>query len=113
MLDWRACLYPEIRRVSERDRDRVWRLASHENFRPGEIILIGAALGAAAVGVKYLAIRSHVANAFLTFCADFIVAAVIMVVVAGPAYYRRTKRGLARALEQRLSNRSTEKDNRY
>ncbi len=97
MTDWRVWLYPELKDVSERDRDRIWRLAKEESFRPGEHILILASVGAAAVVVRYAGLRSLLGNAFLGFAADFIVAGIVLIIIAGPAYWRRTKRGLAAA----------------
>lgn len=97
MTDWRLWLYSELRDVPERDRDRIWRLAKEESFRPGENILILASVGAAAVAVRYAGFSSLLGNAFLGFTADFIAAGIVLIVIAGPVYWRRTKRGLAAA----------------
>lgn len=101
MTDWRLRLYPELGSVLERDRDRIWRLAKEESFRPAENILILASIGAAAVVVRYAGFRSLLGSAFVGFAADFIVAGIVLIVIAGPVYWRRTKRGLAAASKNR------------
>jgi len=101
MTDWHLWLYPKFKDVPERDRDRIWRLAKEESFRADENILILAGVAAAAVVVRYAGFRSLFENAFLGFAADFVVAGIVLIVIAGPAYWRRTKRGLAAALKDR------------
>lgn len=101
MTDWRLRLYPELRNVPERERDRIWRLAKDEAFRPSENLLILAGVGAAAVVIKYAGFRALLGSVFLGFAADFITAAFVLLVIAGPAYWRRLKRGLAAAAEKR------------
>ena len=101
MTDWRLRLYPELRNVPERDRDRIWRLAKDESFRPSENLLILAGVGAAAVVVKYAGFRTLFGSVFFGSAADFITAALVLLIIVGPAYWRRTKRGLAAAAEKR------------
>lgn len=101
MTDWRLWLYPELRHASERDRDRIWHLAKEESFSAAESMLMIAGVVVAAFVVRYADFRSLLGNAFLGFAADFIVTGIVLIVIAGPAYLRRTKRGLAGALKHR------------
>jgi len=100
MTDWRLRLYPELRNVPEPDRERVWRLAKNEAFRFSENLLVLAGIVAAAVVVKYAGFRALLGSVFLGTMADFITAAFVLLVIAGPAYWRRLKRGLAAAAEK-------------
>ena len=65
------------------------------------MILIVAGIAAAAVLVKYAGFRAILDNAFLGFAADFMLVAIVLMVVAGPAYWRRTRRGLDTAMKGR------------
>jgi hypothetical protein len=101
MFDWRLWLYPDLRKLPDRDRDRIWRVAIGGSFLPAEQTLIVAGVAAAAVLVKYARFRSVFGNPLLGFAADFIVAALVLVVVAGPAYWLRTRRGLDSAMNKK------------
>lgn len=99
--DWRLWLYPELKDVPERDRDRIWRLTKKESLHAGENILVLAGVAAAALVVRYAGFKSALGNAFLGFTADFVVAGIVLIIIVGPVYWRRTKRGLTAALTDR------------
>jgi hypothetical protein len=100
MLNWPELLHPELRKVPELDRERVWRSAKTAPLRPGEYVLVLAGLAVAALVVKYAAFKDRFGSAFLGFAADFIVAAILLLAIVGPIYLHRTKRALAEAIKK-------------
>lgn len=99
-MNWRYCLFPELKAVPEARRERLWQLANAEPFRPSEWIVILVAIAVAALAVQTLKFKARLGAGLPAFAADFVVAGAVLLVIAGPVYWRRMKRGLGAALRQ-------------
>ena len=98
MHRWLAHLYPELSSLPDSRRDHVWRLANAEAFLPSEFVLILVAVACAAFVVRDAGFRIVFGNGVLAFAADYVSAGSVLLLIAGPVFWRRTKRGLAKVL---------------
>jgi hypothetical protein len=91
-------LYPELRALGERDRDRALRHARSLPFDLVELLGMAAAVVLVTAATRY-GLRLDALEQFWMVIANFAVALPLLAVTVGPLLYRRTRRGLRRALQ--------------
>jgi hypothetical protein len=91
-------LYPELRPYGRGDQDRLLREARQEPFDFLEWAGILGSLVVVVAVTRYSIAELAPAARFATAIVNFIVAVPLIVLMAGPFFVRRTKRGLKRRL---------------
>ncbi len=86
-------LYPELERIAPHQRRRAMEHARAESFDTLELIGILAAVAAAAYITKS-GIVTSMAEHFWAALMSFVLAVPLLVLIAGPFYVRRNRRGL-------------------
>lgn len=91
---WQYLLYPELRSFAPEQQAPALRPASETNFDAIEYIGLGVALAVTVAVTRYSGAGMGLADRFGAVIVNFLVAAPILAVLAGPFYIRRTRRGL-------------------
>jgi hypothetical protein len=99
MNRWQYLLYPELRRFPPERQAEALRTASETRFDFIEYVGMAAALILTVVLTRYSAIDMGLAERFGAAVVNFGVAMALLVVLAGPFYVRRTRRGLRAQLK--------------
>jgi hypothetical protein len=93
-------LYPDLRPFGRTDRDRLLSEAAKTSFDILEWIGILLALALVIALTRYSAVDLSAFDRILAGLANFIVAALLLAVTAGPFLVRRTRRGLRSQLHR-------------
>lgn len=99
MNRWQYLLYPELRRFPPEQQAAALRKASETRFEAIEYVGMAAALALTVVLTRYSAVDMRLAERFGAAIVNFGVAMALLVVLAGPFYVRRTRRGLREQLK--------------
>ena len=99
MCRWQYLLYPELRKFPLERQAAVLRTASETGFDIIEYVGMAAALVLTVVLTRYSAIDMGLAERFGAAIVNFGVAMALLLVLAGPFYVRRTRRGLRAQLK--------------
>lgn len=97
-------IYPELGRIAPHHRQRAMERARSERFDSVEFIGILAAVAATAYLTRYGVAGMTASGRFLAALLNFVVAVALLVLIAGPFYIRRNRRGL-RAFDQSAASR--------
>jgi hypothetical protein len=92
-------LYPELRALGERERERALRHARRAPFDLAELAGMAAAVVLVTSMTRYGARQDFVDQA-ATELASFLIAIPLLCLAVGPLLYRRTRRGLRKALKR-------------
>lgn len=98
-------LFPELRRIDPSERAGALRKAKETPFDAVELIGLAVALLVTVSLTRYSAAGWGLAERVGAMLANFVVAIPVLVVLAGPFYVRRTRRGLRTYLAHRSTNR--------
>jgi cation transport ATPase len=98
-------LYPELRQIVSSEQRDAMRKAKETPHDAVELIGLGVALLVTVALTRYSAAGWGLAERIGAMLANFVVAIPVLVVLAGPFYVRRTRRGLRTYLAQRSPNR--------
>jgi len=93
-------LYPELERIAPHHRQRAMDRARAEYFDTIELVGILAAIAATTYLTRYGLVAPAPASRFWVAIVNFIVAFPLLVLIAGPFYVRRNRRGLQAFIEQ-------------
>lgn len=96
-----AFLFPELRRLPERERDEALRRAAHAPLDVLELFGIAAGLVGVAALTRYGATELSLAERIGMAAANFAIALPLLAVAVAPFHYRRVKRGLREILRAR------------
>jgi len=91
---WRFLLYPELKSFEPSRQADALKAAADVRFDAIEYAGLAIALAATVLLTRYSASDMGLASRFGAAIANFIVAIPLLLVLAGPFYVRRTRRGL-------------------
>lgn len=87
-------IYPELERIAPHHRQRAMERARAESFDTLEMIGILAAIAATTYLTRYGIVPATPSSRFWAAILNFVVAIPLLVLIAGPFYVRRNRRGL-------------------
>lgn len=93
-------LYPEFERIAPQHRQRAMERARSEDFDTRELIGILAAVAATTYLTRYGFVAPTQADRFWAAIMNFLAAIPLLVLIAGPFYVRRYRRGLRAFIKQ-------------
>ena len=99
MRAWEYLLYPELRQFEPGRQAGALKAASGTGFDAIEYVGLAVGLAATVLLTRYSAADMGLADRFGAAIANFIVAILLLLVLAGPFYVRRTRRGLRAQLK--------------
>ena len=99
MRAWEYLLYPELRQFEPGRQAGALKAAAETGFDAIEYVGLAAALAATVLLTRYSAVDMGLADRFGAAIVNFIVAIPLLLVLAGPFYIRRTRRGLRTQLK--------------
>ena len=99
MHAWEYLLYPELRQFQPGRQAGALKAAADTGFDAIEYVGLAVALAATVLLTRYSAAEMGLADRFGAAIANFIVAIPLLLVLAGPFYIRRTRRGLRAQLK--------------
>lgn len=99
MRAWEYLLYPELRQFEPGRQAGALKAAAASGFDAIETIGLALALAATLLLTRYSGATMGLADRFGAAIANFIVAIPLLLVLAGPFYVRRTRRGLRAQLK--------------
>lgn len=97
---WKYFLYPELRRFPPDERTRVLRTAAEARFDAIELLGLITALAVTVLVTRYSGDGMGLAERFGAAVSNFVIAIPLLLVLAGPFYVRRTRRGLRKQLTE-------------
>ena len=97
---WKYWLYPELHKFAPEVQARALRAASDVRFDAIELGGLGLALAVTVIITRYSGTDMGLADRFGAAVANFVIAIPVLLVLAGPFYIRRTRRGLRRQLAE-------------
>jgi len=100
MRNLELLLYPELRSLGERDRERALQHARGLPFDLVELLGMAAAVVLVTAATRY-GVRHDALEQFGMVLANFLIAIPLLAATVGPFLYRRTRRGLRKALQER------------
>lgn len=100
MRAWEYLLFPELRQFEPRRQAGALKAAADTGFDAIEYVGLAVALAATVLLTRYSAADMGLADRFGAAIANFIVAIPLLLVLAGPFYIRRTRRGLRAQLKR-------------
>ncbi len=92
-------LYPELRKFAADDRANALRVAAETRFDAIELIGVIIALAATVLVTRYSGTGMGLADRFGAAVANFVIAIPLLLLLAGPFYLRRTRRGLQKQIK--------------
>lgn len=98
-------LFPELRKIDSSEQRDELRKAKETPLDAVELIGLGMALLVTVSLTRYSAAGWGLAERFGAILANVVIAIPVLVVLAGPFYVRRTRRGLRTYLARRTPNR--------
>jgi hypothetical protein len=98
---WEYVLYPELRQFAPTDQVGALRTAADMRFDAIELVGLVVALVVTVVATRYSTVDMGLAARFGAAIANFVVAIPLLLILAGPFYVRRTRRGLRAQLAER------------
>ncbi len=90
--------YPELRKFPPDDRANALRMAAEARFDTIEIVGLITGLAATVLITRYSGTGMGLADRFGAAVANFVIAIPLLLMLAGPFYVRRTRRGLRKQL---------------
>ena len=106
---WKLLLYPELRKFEPGAQESALRKASDGSFDWIELVGLALALLVTVLLTRYAGTGMGLADRFGAAILNFIVAIPLLLVLAGPFYVRRTRRGLKALLPDRPTPRAEDK----
>jgi len=100
---WKLLLYPELQKFEPEAQENALRKASDGSFDWIELVGLGLALLVTVLLTRYAGTGMGLVARFGAAIANFIVAIPLLLVLGGPFYVRRTRRGLRALLTARSS----------
>ena len=100
MRTWEYLLYAELRQFEPGRQAGALKAAADTRFDAIEYVGLAVALAATVLLTRYSAADMGLADRFGAAIANFIVAIPLLLVLAGPFYVRRTRRGLRAQLKR-------------
>ena len=97
---WKYVLYPELRQFAPDARAQALHRASEARFDAIELVGLIAALAATVLITRYSGTDMGFADRFGAAIANFVIAIPLLLILAGPFYVRRTRRGLREQLAE-------------
>jgi cation transport ATPase len=97
---WKYLLYPELRKFTPDDRARVLRTAAEVRFDAIELLGLITALAVTVLITRYSGTGMGLADRFGAAVANFVIAIPLLLLLGGPFYVRRTRRGLRKQLAE-------------
>lgn len=97
---WKYMLYPELREFAPDDRARALRTAGEARFDTIELVGLISALAVTVLITRYSATGMGLADRFGAAVANFVIAIPLLLLLGGPFYVRRTRRGLRKQLAE-------------
>lgn len=91
---WQYLLYPELRRFELQDQAGALRAAAATKFDAVEYVGLVVALLVTLLATRYSGAGMGLADRFGAALANFLIAIPMLLVLGGPFYVRRTRRGL-------------------
>lgn len=92
-MEW-LWLYPELKKIDPKDRDRALQESKDTSFDVVEIIGIGIALILVVALTRYSVAELSALGRIGAAVRNFVIAIPLLLVFAGPFYVRRVRRGL-------------------
>ena len=99
MHAWEYLLYPELRQFEPGRQAGALKAAGDTGFDAIEYVGLAAALAVTVLLTRYSAVDMGLADRFGAAIVNFVVAIPLLLVLAGPFYVRRTRRGLRAQLK--------------
>ena len=93
-------LYPELSKFAPADRAHALRMAAEARFDAIELVGLITALAVTVYITRYSGSDMGLADRFGTAVANFIIALPLLLILGGPFYVRRTRRGLRKQLAE-------------
>lgn len=87
-------IYPELERIAPQHRQRAMERARSESFDTVELVGILAAVAATTYLTRYGVVAPTPSGRFWAAILNFVVAIPLLVLIAGPFYVRRNRRGI-------------------
>ena len=97
---WKYLLYPELRKFAPDDRPRALRTATEVRFDAIELLGLIIALAATGLITRYSGTGMGLGDRFGAAVANFVIAIPLLLLIGGPFYVRRTRRGLRKQLNE-------------
>ncbi|MCC6193949.1 MAG: hypothetical protein IT518_05715 [Burkholderiales bacterium] len=98
---WHFWLYPDLRKFEATEQDAALRDARSVSFDAIELAGIGAAIAVTVVITRYSTVGMGLGEGIGSGLANAVVAFVLLLILAGPFYIRRVRRGLSAQLNRR------------
>lgn len=98
---WEFWLYPDLRTFAPSDQDAALKKAKDAEFDRIELAGIGLAIVLTVAFTRYSVAGLGLADRIGSGFANLVVAFALLLVLAGPFYVRRVRRGLAKQLRGR------------
>lgn len=98
---WEYLLYPELRKFEQSSQARALRVASDTGFDAIELLGLAIALVVTVVVTRYSVADMGLADRLGAAVANFFIAIPLLLILGGPFYVRRTRRGLRAQLAER------------
>jgi len=99
MSSWQYLLYPELRQFEPGRQAGALKAAADIGFDAIEYVGLALALAGTVLLTRYSAVDMGLADRFGAAIANFIVAIPLLLLLGGPFYVRRTRRGLRAQLK--------------
>ena len=93
-------LYPELTKFAPAEQARALRAAAEARFDAIELFGLITALAVTVFITRYSGTNMGFADRFGAAVANFIIAIPLLLILAGPFYVRRTRRGLRKQLAE-------------
>ncbi len=97
---WNKLLYPELRKFAPDSQARALRAAAEARFDAIELLGLIIALAVTVLVTRYSGAGMGLAERFGAAVSNFVIAIPLLLILAGPFYVRRTRRGLRKQLAE-------------
>lgn len=97
---WKYLAYPELRKFAPDDRANALRMAAETRFDAIELLGLIIALAVTVLITRYSGTGMGLADRFGAAVANFVIAIPLLLLLGGPFYVRRTRRGLRKQLAE-------------
>ncbi len=97
---WKYLAYPELRKFPPNDRAAALRKAVEARFDAIELLGLFVALAVTVLITRYSGTGMGLADRFGAAVANFVIAIPLLLLLGGPFYVRRTRRGLRKQLAE-------------
>jgi len=97
---WKYFAYPELRKFAPDDRPNALRIAAETRFDAVELLGVIIALAITVLITRYSGTGMGLADRFGAAVTNFVIAIPLLLLLGGPFYVRRTRRGLRKQLAE-------------